>query len=56
MSAEPSRKPLQRESQAGSPGQPERILIIRLKSIGDILHTLPAVNAVRKNRPKAHIS
>lgn len=35
---------------------PERILIIRLKSIGDILHTLPAVHAVRKNYPDAHIS
>ncbi|QBG46427.1 lipopolysaccharide heptosyltransferase family protein [Verrucomicrobia bacterium S94] len=34
----------------------ERILIIRLKSIGDILHTLPAVNAVRQNYPEAHIS
>lgn len=58
MSVEPFRKPLplQRESQKGSPEPPERILIIRLKSIGDILHTLPAVNAVRKNHPKAHIS
>lgn len=34
----------------------ERILIIRLKSIGDVIHTLPAVNAVRKNYPNAHIS
>ncbi|MEM0967164.1 MAG: glycosyltransferase family 9 protein [Verrucomicrobiota bacterium] len=34
----------------------ERILIIRFKSIGDVLHTLPAVNAVRKNRPNAHIT
>lgn len=36
--------------------KPERILIIRLKSIGDVLHTLPAVHAVRKNYPDAHIS
>ncbi|MDZ8119989.1 glycosyltransferase family 9 protein [Pontiella agarivorans] len=34
----------------------ERILIIRLKSIGDVLHTLPAVNAVRQNYPDAQIS
>lgn len=36
--------------------KPERILIIRLKSIGDVLQTLPAVNAVRTSRPDAHIS
>lgn len=35
---------------------PENILLIRLKSIGDILFTLPAVNAVRDNFPEARIS
>jgi ADP-heptose:LPS heptosyltransferase len=33
----------------------ENILLIRLKSIGDILFTLPAVHAVRKNFPKAKL-
>jgi len=35
---------------------PERILIIRLKSIGDVLLTLPAVHAVRENFPSARIT
>jgi len=35
---------------------PERILLIRLKSIGDILFTLPAVHRVRDNFPEARIS
>ena len=34
----------------------ENILLIRLKSIGDVLLTLPAVNAVRANFPDANIS
>jgi len=34
---------------------PENILLIRLKSIGDILFTLPAVHAVRKNFPDARL-
>jgi ADP-heptose:LPS heptosyltransferase len=33
-----------------------RVLLIRLKSIGDILFTLPAVNAVRNNFPSAKIT
>ena len=33
----------------------ENILIIRLKSIGDILFTLPAVHAVRENFPEAKL-
>jgi len=33
----------------------ENILLIRLKSIGDILLTLPAVHAVRKNFPQAKL-
>ena len=31
----------------------ERILLVRLKSIGDIVFTLPAVHAVRESFPKA---
>ena len=34
---------------------PENILIIRLKSIGDVLFTLPAVHAVRENFPDAKL-
>jgi ADP-heptose:LPS heptosyltransferase len=34
----------------------KKILIIRLKSIGDVLFTLPAVHAVRKNFPDARIT
>jgi ADP-heptose:LPS heptosyltransferase len=33
-----------------------KILITRLKSIGDVLFTLPAVNCVRRNFPAARIS
>lgn len=35
---------------------PQNILLIRLKSIGDVIFTLPAVNAVRDNFPSAKIS
>jgi ADP-heptose:LPS heptosyltransferase len=35
---------------------PENILLIRLKSIGDVLLTLPSVNAVRANFPDAKIT
>ena len=34
----------------------DRFLIIRLSSLGDIIHTLPAFSALRKNFPKAKIS
>ncbi len=34
---------------------PENILLIRLKSIGDVLFTLPAVHAVHKNFPQARL-
>ena len=35
---------------------PRKILIIRIKSIGDVLFTLPATNAVRENYPDAHMT
>ena len=35
---------------------PDRILLIRLRSIGDVILTLPAVHAVRKNFPNAKIT
>jgi len=34
----------------------EKILLIRLKSIGDILFTLPAVHRLRDNLPRAKLS
>jgi lipopolysaccharide heptosyltransferase I len=34
----------------------DNFLIIRLSSLGDIIHTLPAFSALRKNFPKARIS
>jgi len=35
--------------------EPARILIVRLGSMGDIIHTLPAVTALRRSFPKAQI-
>jgi len=32
------------------------ILIVKLSAIGDVIHTLPALNAVRSHYPKAHIT
>ncbi|MFZ1984025.1 MAG: glycosyltransferase family 9 protein, partial [Desulfatitalea sp.] len=32
------------------------ILIVKLSAIGDVVHTLPALNALRRYYPKAHIS
>jgi lipopolysaccharide heptosyltransferase II len=35
---------------------PRRILVIKLSSLGDIVHTLPAVAALRKRFSSAHVS
>jgi 3-deoxy-D-manno-octulosonic-acid transferase/heptosyltransferase-1 len=32
------------------------ILIVKLSAIGDVVHTLPALNALRRRYPKAHIT
>lgn len=32
------------------------ILIVKLSAIGDVIHTLPALNAIRAHYPKAHIT
>ena len=32
------------------------ILIVKLSAIGDVIHTLPALNAIRDRYPKAHIT
>ena len=34
----------------------EHILVIRLKSIGDVILTLPAIHALRENFPQARIT
>jgi len=33
-----------------------KILIVKLSAIGDVIHTLPAVNALRRHDPHAHIT
>lgn len=35
--------------------KPERILVVRLGSLGDLVHTLPAVSAIRRAFPDAEI-
>ena len=35
---------------------PRRILVIKLSSLGDIVHTLPAVTALRNRFSSAHVS
>ncbi len=35
---------------------PKKILIIKLSSLGDVIHTLPALHTLRKLYPNAHIS
>ena len=32
------------------------ILIVKLSAIGDVIHTLPALTAIRRRHPKAHIT
>ncbi len=32
------------------------ILIVKLSAIGDVIHTLPALNAIRRHYPQAHIT
>ncbi len=34
----------------------KNILIVKLSAIGDVIHTLPALNAIRKQYPRAHIT
>jgi lipopolysaccharide heptosyltransferase I len=36
--------------------QPTRLLIVKLSSIGDILHAFPAVSAIRRLYPEAHLA
>jgi heptosyltransferase I len=44
-----------RSPAAHFPQKIERILIVRLSAMGDVIHTLPAVSAIRQAFPKAHI-
>jgi heptosyltransferase I len=36
-------------------GKVDRILVVRLSAMGDVIHTLPAVQALRHEFPRAHI-
>jgi ADP-heptose:LPS heptosyltransferase len=38
-----------------SPIEAERILIVRLSALGDVVHALPLLDALRRARPGAHI-
>jgi lipopolysaccharide heptosyltransferase I len=38
------------------PGDPKRVLIIKPSAIGDVVHTLPILNLVRRKWPAAHIA
>jgi lipopolysaccharide heptosyltransferase I len=44
------------KSNAGSPGEPRSICILRLSSIGDVIHTLPVADLIRKKYPYARIT
>src|SRR3989440_1807031 len=38
------------------PTDPKRILLIKPSAIGDVVHTLPVLNLLRRRWPEAHIS
>src|SRR5438477_8696104 len=38
------------------PSPPQRILIIKPSAIGDVVHTLPILNLIRKRWPESHIA
>src|SRR3954464_1223522 len=38
------------------PSPPQRILIIKPSAIGDVVHTLPVLNLVRRTWPDAHVA
>src|SRR6185503_9574781 len=38
------------------PNPPQRILLIKPSAIGDVVHTLPILNLLRKRWPAAHIA
>ncbi len=35
---------------------PENILVVKLSAIGDVIHTMPALNAIKRHYPKARIT
>ena len=41
---------------AGNPPVPQRILVIKPSSLGDIVHALPTVNLLRRQFPDAHLA
>src|SRR3954453_4190668 len=49
----PALEPHKDDSSQTLPTAPERVLIVRLGSMGDIVHTLPAIGTLRRAWPKA---
>ena len=49
----PAPAPHQEHGSQTLPSAPERVLIVRLGSMGDIVHTLPAIGTLRRAWPKA---
>ncbi len=45
-----------KKSNAGSPAEPRSICILRLSSIGDVIHTLPVAGLIRQKFPHARIT
>jgi heptosyltransferase-1 len=43
------------DTTSSGPPRPERLLVVRLSAMGDIIHTLPAVAALRQAFPRATI-
>lgn len=43
------------DAEAVPSGKIDRILVVRLSAMGDVIHTLPAVQALRETFPLAHI-
>src|ERR1043166_5055650 len=39
-----------------APAMTRRILIVKLSSLGDVIHTLPAALALRRRYPDAHLA
>lgn len=43
-------------SSTASPGPPSRLLVLRLSALGDVIHTIPAVCALKSALPETRIS
>ena len=50
-----AREELEIDTHASQIGEHARIAIVRLSALGDVINTLPALTALRRARPEAHI-